>query len=206
MDRNLDSRELRKQLIKRYSSYILIIVILVIAVFGIRQLLSRRIARRRLLITTAEPGVIEGTVTATGTLVPLYEQVVSAPFQSRIDSLYHQAGDHVPAGERLMKLNTDVMQMALEKARDELELMKIQQRLQRLKMEGRLIDLETSEQIGELQVESNENELEVQKRLFDLGGSMQSTVDGTQLELDISQLELEQLARRKEKQMKKLSA
>ncbi|MCF7913182.1 MAG: efflux RND transporter periplasmic adaptor subunit [Candidatus Cloacimonetes bacterium] len=202
MDRNLDSRELRKQRIKRFSGYILIIIILVSAVFGIRQLLGRSIVRRRLLTTIAETGMIEGTVTATGTLVPVYEQVISTPFQSRIDSLYHQAGDQVMAGERLMKLNTDVMQMALEKAIDELELMKNQQRLQRLQMEGRRIDLETSEQIGRLQVAAFANELAVQKRLFDLGGSMQSSVDRAQLDLDISNLELEQLAKRLENEQK----
>ena len=206
MDRNLDSRELRKQQIKRYSSYILIIVILVIAVFGIRQLLGRNIVRSRLLITIAEMGTIEGTVTATGTLVPVYEHVVSTPFQSRIDSLYHQAGDEVQAGERLMKLNTDVMQMSREKAINELELMKNQQRLQRLQMEGRQIDLETSEQIGELQVASFENELAVQKRLFDLGGGMQSSVDRAQLDLDISLLELEQQERRLENEQKTFEA
>jgi HlyD family secretion protein len=206
MDRNLDSRELRKQRIKRFSGYVLIIIILVAAVFGIRQLLGRSIARRRLLTTIAETGMIEGTVTATGTLVAVYEQVISTPFQSRIDSLYHQAGDQVRAGERLMKLNTDVMQMALEKAIDELELMKNQQRLQRLQMEGRQIDLETSEQIGALQVASFENELSVQKRLFDLGGGMQSSVDRAQLDLDISLLELEQLEKRLENEQKSFKA
>ena len=149
MDRNLDSRELRKLRTKRFSSYILIIIIIVVAVFGIRQLFSRRIARRRLFTTVAEKGMIEGTITATGTLVPEYEQVISTPFQSRIDSLYHQAGDEVKAGARLMKLNTDAMQIGLDKAVDELELMKNQQQLQRLQLEGRQIDLETSRRIGE---------------------------------------------------------
>ena len=206
MDRNLDSNELRKQRIKRFSGYILIIIVIVVAVFGIRQLFSRRIDRRRLFTTVAETGMIEGTITATGTLVPEYEQVISTPFQSRIDSLYHQAGDQVKAGERLMKLNTDVMQMGLDKAVDELELMKNQQQLQRLQLEGRQIDLETSRRIGELQVASYENELSVQKRLFDLGGGMQSSIDRAQLDLDISLLQLEQLERRLENEQSTFQA
>ncbi|MCF7919000.1 MAG: efflux RND transporter periplasmic adaptor subunit [Candidatus Cloacimonetes bacterium] len=196
MDRELNAEELRRLRWKRIITGCVIIFVVVLLLFGIRQLLGRRIERSRLVISVAEPGVIEGTITASGAVVPAYEQTLSSPFISRIDSVYRQAGDEVKKGDRLLKLNIDYMELQHEKAQDEYELMQNEMLQRQLQKAQKSLELDTERQIKELQVATFENELAIQQRLYELGGGMQSSVDRAQLNLDIGRLELGQLEAR----------
>ena len=196
MDRELNAEELRRLHWKRILRISAIIFVLLLVLFGIRQLLGRRLERSRLITSVAEPGMIEGTITASGTVVPAYEQTLSSPFISRIDSVYRQAGDKVNKGERLLKLNIDYMELQYEKAQDEYDLMQNEILQRQLLKAQKSLELDTERRIKELEIAAFENELEIQQRLFDLGGGMQSSVDRAQLNLDIGKLELGQLETR----------
>jgi len=196
MDRELSSEEMRSMRRKRIYRIIVIVIMMIIAVFGIRQLLGKRIERQSLIVSEAVLGIMEGSITASGTVIPAYEQTLSSPFLSRIDSVYLQAGDAVKIGDRLLKLSVGNKELQLDRVLDEFALMQNDKLQLQLQKGQKQLELETNQQIMELKVATFENELEIQLRLFDLGGGMQSNVDRAQLNLDIGRLELQQIEQR----------
>jgi len=84
MDRDLSSTELRKGRLNIILKVSLGIIVIILAVFGLRTLLSSRVERNSILTARTERGAIEGSITASGTVIPAYEQLLTSPFPSRI--------------------------------------------------------------------------------------------------------------------------
>ena len=206
MDRELSSTELRKRQLNIVLKISMGIFVIILALFGLRTLLSSRVERSTILTAIAESGAMEGSITASGTVIPAYEQILTSPFPSRIDSLYKQPGTLVTSGDAILKLNNEFMILQKQRNQDELKLMQNNKHQLQLKMERALIKIQSDYDIMELKVKSFQNDLATQERIFQLGGGMKNSVDRAQLNLDIGKLELEQLKQRKKNEDKSLLA
>ena len=124
MDKELSREVIRKQKMKRVFRFSTFILILVIVLILFRILIQPSIKRSRIRTAITEIGVIEGTITASGVIIPEFEQVVICPMQSIIDSIYHKAGDQIEKGEPIIKLNNEFTWLTYEKFKDEYTLQK----------------------------------------------------------------------------------
>jgi hypothetical protein len=83
MDRPIDRRERSKKLLRRYSPSLLIAVV---AIFGLTTVFGwilPSVSRSGIRTAIVERGIVEATITASGTVVPLYEHVVTSPIEVR---------------------------------------------------------------------------------------------------------------------------
>jgi HlyD family secretion protein len=206
MDREISAREIRKTQLRLILRIAIGIIAAVMVLFALRQLIRPRLARSYIVTARAEIGTIEGTVTASGTVIPAYEQLLSSPFASRIDSVYRSAGDLVKPGDAIVRLDTQFMLLQQQQLQDELALMQNNRRQRTLAVERTRIQLQSDYDIMQLQVQAYDNELAIQQQLFALGGGMQTAVDKARLNRDIAQLQLQQLAQRMQNEELALAA
>lgn len=206
MDRKLSAGFKRKQKVKKYTALIISFVVVVIALIGFRSLLKSSINRSMIRTSVAEIGAIEATITASGVVIPEYEQLITSPIQSKIEQIFYKAGEKAHAGESILQLNKEFIQMAYEKLQDELEL-KINRKAQlNLKLERSQIDLQAAYDIKKLQTDAIVSQYEQEKHLYEIGAGTKANLDQASLKLDVSRRELVQLHNQIENQQKSLEA
>jgi HlyD family secretion protein len=206
MDKEISADLIKKRKIKSLVKYIVIAAACILVFVLFKALISPSIDGTRIRTAVAEIGAIEGTITASGVVAPEFEQVIISPLQSKIDSIFHKAGDHIQIGEPILKLNNEFILNSLEQLQDEYQLQNNKKTQLQLAMERALIDLNTQLQIMDLQVQSFASKLEAQEQIYNLGGGAKTSYDQAQLDLQIATLERQQLADRIENQKKTLKA
>ena len=68
-----------------------------------------------------ETGDIENTITASGEVLPEFEEVISSPVKASVQSVLLDAGTQVKAGEPVLTLDKSASQTEYEKMKFELE-------------------------------------------------------------------------------------
>lgn len=204
MDRDLTKKELSKKKVKKTIGIIIPVLIGIILIFIFRSIINPPLSRGNILTAHAENGAIEATITASGTVIPAHEQVLTSPISTNIEEVYHKAGENVEAGQELLGLNTEFITLAHEKLLDELELIKNNKDQLNLKLERTRIDLQAQFDIKNLQAKSIENEVEQKKHLHEIGAGAKADLDQAKLKLDIARRELEQLKKQMDNQQASL--
>ena len=206
MDKELSAGYIRKQKLKKLSTLLIVISAFVIVFVAFRMLITPSVKRSRLKTSIAETGSIEGTITASGLVIPEFEQVITSPFQSRIDSVYQRPGDQITVGSSILKLNNESTLGEYEKCLDEYELTRNRKKQLQLSIERTLIDLNTQFEIKSLKVKALETNLEAQEMIYKSGGGAKNNYDQAELNLEIAILEKEQLQDRIKNTRKSLTA
>lgn len=193
MDIEIPQEELQKQSRSRYLKIGVIGLGVVLLFFGFRFFIRPGVDYRTLKTAQVVAGPIQASLTASGTVVPEYEQSISSPLQARIDSVYHPAGTLIKAGTPILKLDLSYSQVELEKLEDGLQKRRNEANLIRLRMEKNLADLQAQYDIKELRISSLESELESEHKLQQVGGGTGESVRQAELNLQIARRELQQL-------------
>jgi HlyD family secretion protein len=153
---------------------------------------------RRAAIRTArvDVGPIEATISASGTVVPEVERVLSSPFDTRVVRILEQPGSVLAAGEPILELDLEASRIAADKLRGEVERKEVEQAETRLGLEKTLNDLEGRQQIKKLALESNRAQLARHQQLRDAGllsleAYRQTELAAAQCAIELGQLEAE---------------
>ena len=193
MDRPLQSTEKRKNRLRLWLPIGLVTLGLGLAFWGLRQALTTKIATKDFRFATVELGSMENSITATGLVVPTFEQQLNAPVTSEVKAVYLTSGAEVKTGTLMMELNEEFTRLAYESLDDELELKKNNITKLKLEYDKNLKELAYENEIKGLQLSSLEVELADKKRLKTIGGATQEEVDRAALNLKIAQLEKKKL-------------
>ncbi len=175
---------LRKTL--RYLAIPAFITVLLILFGGI---FKRSLEADRLIVAEVEIGRIEDALAASGIVVPEFEQVFTSPIPSRIEQVYHLAGDQITAGEQLLVLNTESIQLQLDRLKEELELQVNRKTQLELQLEKRVNELQAQMDIQTLQIALFKTRLERRERLHKLGAETEDALNEARLNLQIAQRE-----------------
>ena len=193
MDFEIPQEELKKQSRSRYLKLALIGLVVLLGIFAFRFFIRPSLDYRALKTAQVQAGPIQASLSASGTVVPEYEQSISSPLQARIDSVYHPAGSLVKAGTPILKLDLSYTQLELEKLEEGLQKRRNEANLIRLRMEKNLSDLQAQYDIKKLRISSLESQVENEKRLQTIGGGTLEDVRQAELSLQIARRELQQL-------------
>ena len=169
------------------------VLVFVIIVFSFRQLIRPTIRSGNFSIASVETGDVLATVSASGTVLPEFEEIKTSPISSRIIKIYQSLGSEVNTGDTILTLDINSSNTALEKLKDELALKKNNATKLKLQLEKTIIDLNTQFNIKKLSVESMEADLKEERYLDSIGGGTKEKIEKAELNLKISKLELEQI-------------
>lgn len=152
MDREIDSGVVRRRRLRRVAiagaAFAVVAGVLTVG----PRMLRPSVGRERLRTARVERGPVEATLTATGTVVPEVEQVISSPVDARVLRIRKRPGDVLVKGEAILELDLSASQLAVQKLDQDLALKQNQQAKTRLDLQARLQDLEGQREVKTLEL------------------------------------------------------
>lgn len=206
MDREISHKQ---QAQRKTKIYLLVIVTLVVAAFGLNQfkgMVEPAVKRSTFTTSIAEVGVIEATVPAAGVITPEYEVTISSPVNAKIEQVLFNAGEKVLAGQSILRLNKEASLLAFEKLNEEQHVNRNKINQLSLGLQKNLDELKTQYSIKQMKISSLETGLDHEQSLLAIGGSTAENVKQAHLTLNVAQLELTQIRNQIENQKAMMQA
>lgn len=193
MDREISKEEKnkahRKTFLKWGVAIATIAVLVSVSIFSLRK----SVKRDELRFSEAEIGVIETSVSASGRVVPSFEQIINSPIATRIVEVYCKEGDTVQAGTPLLRLDLQSAETDLGKLQDERRMKVNEVEQTSLNNKLQLSSLEMQIKVKRMAVNGLAEELRNERRLDSLGSGTGERVRQAELAYKTGILELEQL-------------
>lgn len=193
MDRVLSDSVKRKRKNKIIIRVVISTLIVLALLIVLRRVIKPTIDVNEFYTELTVKGNIQATVSASGTVVPEFEEIISSPIPSRIIKIVHNTGDKINVGDTILLLDTRSTIISLEKMKDELAMKKNNKNKLKLQLEKSLIDLKTQNEVKKLYVENMEAEVKEEKYLNEIGGGTKEKVEKAKLNFRIAKLELQQI-------------
>jgi HlyD family secretion protein len=180
---------------KKRLAIILVLSLVVISaiIYFLRSGLETSIKSSAFTVGVVERGTIENTISASGDVVPEFEEIISSPIIASIQQIKKSAGSTVGAGESIISLDKSATVNELAKQQFQLEAKKNNIRKLRLELDKSFYDIKANNEIKQLRINSLMAEVENAKRLFKAGGGTREDIDKAELNLQVARLEKQQL-------------
>jgi len=159
----------------------------------IRSFFASSIKRSEISTAKIERGDIENTITASGEVLPEFEEIITSPINASIRKVALDAGSPVKTGESVLTLDKSSSQMEYEKLRFQVESKQNDIRKLKLELDKSFYDLKSNNDIKQLRNSSLEAAVGNARRLYKAGGGTKEEVEQAELNLKVSQLEKQQL-------------
>ena len=193
MDRQLTSKEQAKGKYKRWIYLTGIALLLIVAVYGLRSALKKKVDESDFFIAKVEKGDVTNTVSASGLVTPAFEREINAPVATEIKNVSLSTGAEVKMGDLILELDQEYTKLEFEQLKDELDLRKNNIEKLKLQFDKDLRDLDYRDQIKALQVDELKAQVADQKRLLNIGGGTTEDLEQAELKLKVAKLEKKML-------------
>lgn len=120
MDQAINPATLRRRRRARLLAGAAALATLCAAAWGINRVASPSAEAASLLLSAVRPGAIANTISASGVVVPLHEELVSSPVQSHVAKVRAKPGQQVAAGELLLELDDRAVRLAIDGVKEQL--------------------------------------------------------------------------------------
>lgn len=120
MDREIAPEVRRREVVRRVTKIVVAVAAAAFFLAATVQFLRPSLDRRRIQTARVQRGTVEATLDANGTVVPLFEQIVSSPVEARVLRVGRRAGDRVRTGDELLTLDTAATQLEAAKLEEKL--------------------------------------------------------------------------------------
>ncbi|RPJ57957.1 MAG: HlyD family efflux transporter periplasmic adaptor subunit [Acidobacteria bacterium] len=165
MDRPVDPSYSRTRWVKRISVAALgTLGLLALFAWG-PAFLKPSVSRSQIRTALVSIGPIESTLTASGTVVPEFEQVLAAPISARVMRILKKPGDTVRKGEPIVELDVTDSQSEVKTIDNKVAMKENEQGELQIILENTLIDLKSQLEIKNLEVQSLELEVGQNRKL-----------------------------------------
>ena len=193
MDKEI-SPEIKKRRKRKLQIKMAVLGCVVIAVFVfIIKTFSSGVSEKDIDVFTVDSGVIETTVSASGKVVPLSEEVITSPVGSKILEVYKKSGDSLHVGDTILKLDLTEAHTGMENQNNELEMKRYKLEQQKLTAQSELSEMKMSIEIDEMKLKRTEVLLQNEKYMDSLGASTSDQIKQVELEYLVQKKNLEQL-------------
>lgn len=193
MDRPVSANIKRGRRFKRLILIAVVLLTLVAALMVLRSSLKTSIDRARLRLAVAEEGPMESTLTASGEIIPAFEQVLTSPIQANVEEVLVNVGEEVKAGQPVLALEKAATLLAYARMKDQMELRKNNIRKLNIQLKQKLNDLIMQDSIKAIRIRSLKNDRDTEIELIEMGGGVPSDLEKIKLNLQIAELEKRQL-------------
>lgn len=122
MDLPLDRATRQRRLARRVAAPAAVVTATVVLLAVLPGWVAPALDRQRLRTARVEVGPVEATITASGTVVPEFEQVISSPIASRVLRIVETAGAVLVAGQPIVELDLSEAELAVARLGEQLAL------------------------------------------------------------------------------------
>lgn len=193
MDREIPKEVRDKERKKKFIKYGAIGVAVVVCIAVLISFMRSSVNRKDMVFSEIDSGTIEVSVSASGKVVPAFEEIINSPINTRIVEVYRKGGDSVDVGTPILKLDLQSTETEYNKLLDEEQMKRYQ--LEQLKVNNNtyLSDLAMQVKISAMKLNRMEVELRNERYLDSLGSGTTDKVRQAELNFNTGKLELEQL-------------
>ena len=190
MDREISKEVLRKERRVRLFKIGTGVAVAAVVIGGLIGLMRTSLQRKDLTLSTVDRGVIEVSVSASGKVVPAFEEIINSPIDSRIVEIYKKGGDSVDVGTSILRLDLQSAETDYKKQLDEEQMKQLQ--LEQLKVQSRskLSEMEMQLKVSRMELDRKEVELRNERYLDSLGAGTTDKVRQVELDYNVSLLKL----------------
>ena len=192
MDREISKevqrKEQRKQFIRIGTAVGGFIVLIVVVI----SMLQTSLKRKDLNSSTVDKGVIEVSVSASGKVIPAFEEIINSPINSRIVEVYKRGGDSVDVGTPILKLDLQSAETEYNKQLDEEQMKSLQLEQQRVTNHNKLSEMEMNLKVSRMELDRKAVELRNERYLDSLGAGTTDKVRQVELDYNVSILKLKE--------------
>lgn len=193
MDREIPKEERRRERNKKLIRYGVAGVAGVVVLSVLISLMRTGVKEKDLVFSTVDQGTIEVSVSASGKVVPAFEEIINSPINTRILEVYKKGGDSVDVGTPILKLDLQSAETEYKKQLDEEQMKRYQLEQLEVNNSTYLSDLEMQVKVSEMKLNRMEVELRNERYLDSLGSGTTDRVHQAELNFKTGKLELEQL-------------
>mgnify|MGYP002593521780 FL=1 len=193
MDREIPKEVRQKERNKKIIRYSAIGVAGVIVVSVLISLMRVGVEEKDLVFSTVDKGVIEVSVSASGKVVPAFEERINSPINSRILEIYKKGGDSVEIGTPILKLDLQSTETQYQKLLDEEQMRRYKLDQLRVNSQTKLSDMAMQIKVSAMKLSRMKVELRNEHYLDSLGAGTTDKVRQAELSYNVAQLEYEQL-------------
>jgi len=190
MDREISKDVRRKEAIKQWSKVGIGLIVAVVVIAGILSVMQTTLKRKDLTLSKVDVGTIEVSASASGKVVPAFEEIITSPINSRIVEIYKKGGDLVDVGDPILKLDLQTAENDYNKLLDEQEMKRLQLEQLRLSTQSKLSEMEMKLKVSRMTLNRKEVELRNERYLDELGAGTTDKVLQVELDYNVSQLQL----------------
>lgn len=169
------------------------IVVIIFFVFALRKTLSTSLSSNQITTGIIDKGPIENTISASGEILPEFEQVITSPVDASIQKVILDQGTKIQASEPILMLDKSATETEYSKLKFQLESKRNDIKKLRLDLNKTFYDVQSNNEIKQLNINSLTASLEDAKRLYKAGGATKEDVSHADLNLKVANLEKKQL-------------
>ncbi|WP_165157024.1 efflux RND transporter periplasmic adaptor subunit [Parabacteroides sp. ZJ-118] len=192
MDREISKEVRRKERRRRLLKWGAGIGIAVVLIGGAIGSMQTSLQRKELVFSTVDKGVIEVSVSASGKVVPAFEEIINSPIHSRIVEVYKKGGDSVEVGTPILKLDLLSAETDYKKLLDEEQMKRLQLDQLRIRNRNKLSEMEMQLKVSRMELSRKEVELRNERYLDSLGAGTTDKVRQVELDYRVSLLKLKE--------------
>ena len=139
------------------------------------------VKRRDLVLSTVDNGTIEVSVSASGKVVPAFEEIINSPINSRIVEVYCKGGDSVDVGTPILKLDLQSTETAYKKLLDQEQMKRLQLEQLRVSNQTSLSNKAMNIKVSAMEMSRKEVELRNERLLGSIGSGTPDKVRHAEL-------------------------
>lgn len=192
MDREISKAEQRKEQRKQFIKIGAGVGIGIALIAVVISFLQTSLNRKDLTISTVDKGVIEVSVSASGKVIPAFEEIINSPINSRIVEIYKKGGDSVDIGTPILKLDLQSAETDYNKLLDEEQMKRLELEKLRVTNHSKLSEMEMKLKVSRMELDRKAVELRNERYLDSLGAGTTDKVRQVELDYNVSQLKLKE--------------
>ena len=206
MDREIPKAVRNKERNKKIIRYGGIGVASIVVISVLISLMRTGVKTKDLVLSTVDKGTIEVSVSASGKVVPAFEEIINSPMNTRIVEIYKKGGDSVDVGTPILKLDLQSVETDYKKLLDEEQMRSYKLDQLRVNNQTKLNDLSMKIKVSAMQLNRKKVELRNEQYLDSLGSGTTDKVRQAELSYNVAQLEYEQLKQQYDNEKEVLAA
>jgi HlyD family secretion protein len=197
MDRPLDNTTLRRNRLARIGRVVLPLLVLAAVLVWLPGWVRPSVTRARIRTAPITTGPIEAVITASGTVEPEIERVLSSPLDARVLRILKRPGAALSRGDAVVELDVSGSVLSLEKAVKNLKIKHNEQAQTRLSLDKSLAELDGRIEVKRLELQSLEAKLASNQALFKDGLVARGALGESELAVKQAGIELVQLGQQR---------
>ena len=193
MDREIPKEVHVKERNKKIIRFSITAIVIIGVIALLISLMRSSVNKKDISFSTVDKGIIEVSVSASGKVVPAFEEIINSPINTRIMEVYRKGGDSVDVGTPILKLDLQSTETDYKKLLDEEQMRQYKLDQLRVNNQTKLSDLAMQIKVSAMQLNRMEVELRNEHYLDSLGAGTTDKVRQAELSYNVAQLQYEQL-------------